>query len=832
MATLQKLINQANDAPPNISDTNYLSTDATVGLVEEKNKEIDKSIEDTSNFFQQRIESYNASHSRKMENINKLINFLPKAKKIVDNKINFDNDINHIQMIKQAGEDYEADMLDSQAEELNNEYAVGLNAAAGDIEANNGPKFAKNHALHASIDTEELNTRQILDRYSLQMPALMAQAKGSLQLPGGLGYGDITDPDDINEWSLTAQGLVLGEIYRNNPDITDREIRKYLLPSMRSAEKNLMTQWANRQDTISMDAYSKNRMIKIWDSAGGAAPIEANFGNTGFIQQRAAYFEEIFPGKGLRFAREEWVDTMTEGIKQQFVSQQSVETLLETPLNWNDGSTMTYAKKFPLEALKLRGAVSESHLTMKREADELEKNTKELWKFQNIEQHEGVKDLDWVRETAKSWRETFKTTEYPEELKTAYTVGYEDEVERVRRLSHIASTGGIVSEDDIATIQNPTLKSEAAKLVNRSGNNVPEEILQESEKYLKAQIAEYTFENDLSKAQTPKFKAIERNMMRDYKIEFASLKAQNQSDEVAQRGAEEYVIKKMRTATGVKGQNAYDTLPEYKYNSTAASDLAIGRTAYIVDKELLFSTAPIAGEEAYLDAAEKYWKSDFKRGSLPEYYRALSALFPDLDPHEFARTRLESTGRIKQGLGTYVNVENPRDFTDKPTSSKIYRNVFTTGNMDWMLENITNPAYKKNGGFDAITKDGKFVQLAKPLTQHTIGEVLGLATEYDSFGMYNISKEGLLQILTESSMPFDLQDMFDEQTQKALVLGRLRQKVNRGHGLNGMPGFKRLVNVPKADEQQFYDIVGVVPPMNQLGNLLPAVAKALVDASI
>ena len=123
MATLQKLINQANDAPHNISDTNYLSTDATVGLVEEKNKEIDKSIQHTSNFFQQRIESYNASHSRKMENINKLINFIPKAKQIVDNKINFDNDINHIQMIKKAGEDYEADMLDSQAEELNNEYA-------------------------------------------------------------------------------------------------------------------------------------------------------------------------------------------------------------------------------------------------------------------------------------------------------------------------------------------------------------------------------------------------------------------------------------------------------------------------------------------------------------------------------------------------------------------------------------------------------------------------------------------------------------------------------------------------------------------------------------
>ena len=832
MTTLQKLINQANDAPPNISDTNYLSTDATVGLVEEKNKEIDKSIKDTSDFFQQRIDNFNSSHSRKMENINKLIEFIPKAKTLIDNKINFDNDINHIQMIKQAGEDYEADMLDSQAETMDNKISVGLQGAAGNLVATNGPKFAKNMALIGSIDTEQLNTRQILDRYSLQLPALMAQAKGTLQLPGGLGYGDITNPDDINQWSLTAQGLVLGEIYRNNPDITDREIRKYLLPSMRNTEKNLMAQWANRQDTIAMDAYGKNRMIKVWDSAGGEAPIEANFGATGFIQQRAAYFEEIYPGKGLRFAREEWVDTMTQGIEAQFVSQQSVDTLLDTPIKWNDGSTMTYTDKFPVEAVKMRGAVAKSHLAMKQESDELEKSTKELWKFENIENHEGVKDLDWIRKTAKSWRENFKTTEYPEELKTAYTVGYEDEVERVRRLSFLAGQGEVVTEDDIATIQNPTLKAEAAKLVNRTQNGVPTSIMEESEKYLKAKIAEYTFENDLSKAQTPKFKAIERNMMRDYKIEFASLKKLNQSDEQAQRGAEEYVVEKMRKGTGKRGENAYDTLPVYRYNSTAASDLAIATTAYVVDKELLFSTAPLAGEEAYLDAAEKYWKSDYKRGSLPEYYRALSALFPELDPHDFAKTRLESTGRIKQGLGTYVDVEDSRDFTDKNTSSKTYRNVLTTGNMDWMLENITNPAYNKNGGFDAITKNGKFVQLDKPLTQHTIGEVLELATEYDSFGMYNISKEGLLQVLMEGGMPFDLQDMFNEDIQKALVLGRLRQKVNKGHGLNGMPGFKRLVNVPKEEQQQFYDIVGVLPPMNQLGNLLPGVAKALVDASI
>ena len=45
--------------------------------------------------------------------------------------------------------------------------------------------------------------------------------------------------------------------------------------------------------------------------------------------------------------------------------------------------------------------------------------------------------------------------------------------------------------------------------------------------------------------------------MRDYQIEFARLKGLNQSDLEAQRGAEEYVIKKMKS-----DGKPYDTLPD------------------------------------------------------------------------------------------------------------------------------------------------------------------------------------------------------------------------------------------------------------------------------
>ena len=86
MATLQKLINQSADAPPDISATNYLDTDATIGLVAAKNDQIDASIKDYESTIQQKTEIFNAAHSQNMKNIQSVINFLPTAKNIYQNQ--------------------------------------------------------------------------------------------------------------------------------------------------------------------------------------------------------------------------------------------------------------------------------------------------------------------------------------------------------------------------------------------------------------------------------------------------------------------------------------------------------------------------------------------------------------------------------------------------------------------------------------------------------------------------------------------------------------------------------------------------------------------------
>ena len=828
MATLQKLINQSNDAPPDISATNWLDTDQTLGMVAAVNDQIDANIKDYESTIQQKTEIFNAAHSQDMKNIQSVINFLPTAKNIYQNRQVYRDNENLLDDLIKASDEVKTkqdDAIDVVAEEIDNEYNTEIQGAAGEIVANNGPKFAKNVALLSTLNTEGLNTKNTLDQVSQLIPAFYSQMKLTLRLPDGRGFGDLVNPDDITQWERHAAGLMLGDIMDRHPEINRRELIKHWLPNYKTSKRNFIAQWSSNQDRIATDAYKKGEQIRRWDSTGNKeTAVTAAFGPNGFIRQRAAYFEELVPGKGLKFAREEWVADMVEGAKGGYV--QNVDHILSTPIKWNDGSEMSFEKKFPVEALKIRTADLKGR---NREADELEDfedARRDQWIFENVTKFEGQRTKEWRDNLFTKYASEFKSTKFPEELKTVWTEGYEDEFEKVRRLQHIASNGGRITQADIATIDNPSLYEAAAKLVNTTMvGGVPTDINKESEGLIKSYVAKYTFENDLTKSQTPKFKAIQLQATKAFRAKFSELKGQNQSDQMAQLGALEYVQAQIK-------DNKFDKLPEYKYNLSAAHDLNIARTSLIVDKELIASSELLENEKPYLDESEKFVKSNYKRGKIPEYYRQLSKLYPDLDPHDFMMTRLKATDRVKDDVNRYEGVENPRDFTDKPTSSKVYRNALTTDNMDWLLMNIINPANAENGGFDAVTKNGKFVELEKPLREHTIGEVLALTRTHNNFGMFNLTAGGLAQILTSPDLPFDLDDPFNEDTQKALVLGRLKQKANMGHGLNGMPGFKRIVNIPREDENRFYEVVGELPPMNQLGNLLPGVAKALVEDTL
>ena len=841
MATIQQLIDQSQDAPPDISKTNWLDTDPTIGLVEAQNAQIDRNIKDAEGFFQQKIDLYNAAHSQKMKNIDQLIGFMPTAAKLYQNHKELENDMDIFREWKKRGQKYEQtdkelDAIDVTAEDINAEYNVGLNAEAGKIDKEGGPSFARNVALMSTLDTDELNVKNKLERYGAFAPAMLAQGLSSLTLADGRTWQDMVTPDDANNFLLEVGGVIFSSIRSKHPEITERELRKYWLKKYQAAEKAVIAEWSDAQLRLTDDTLIKGRRQKLYNSLTGgtvANALESSFGKNGFIKQRAAYYEQKQPGQGLKESREEWRDDLIEGLENGNVTLPSelnenneAIDFLSAPFKWNDGSVMSFEKKFPTDANKIRAAALKGQRIESESRQDLIKEEQTNWVHEHYYNYEGERSEAWARDLDRRFQKHFQTTKSPDEIKDAWTNTLELDQDKFDRLQHLSSIGGAVTSQDVAGIQNPTLREKAAAFINQTTvGGVPKELYDDEMTQLTAEINKHMFKTDLTQAKSPKFTAVESQAKKDWVIRFNDLKAQNQSDTNAAAGAREYVLKRIKDGD-------YNSLPAYTFDEGAANDLSIARTALIVDPEGIASSTLLKNEGQYLDIGEKYIKSNYKRGYIPTYYRELSKLFPNLDPHDLLMNRLIATGRVKEDKDRYKNVENPRDFTDKPTSSKIYRNAITTENFEWITENIINPAYEANGGFDAVTKNGKFVELETPLSELTIGEVLNMTDKYDSFGMYNITNYGLRQILQSPDMPFELDDPFDEDTQKALVLGRLKQKANMGHGLNGMPGFKRIVNVAKEDQDKFYEIVGELPPMNQLGNLLSGVARALVEDTL
>ena len=820
-------LGRAASRPPDISKTNYLEEEPTEALVDAKNKEIDKAIKDSEAFHKANIENFNAAHAQKMKNIDALINFMPKAKQLFEKRQEYADDRAELNRLKGIGQNLETDALEAQADTYNDELGVELSGEAGQLEVDGAPNELVNVAQAESISTPQQNIRNAIDKETQLFGSYLAESKRTLRLPDGRGYAELLSTDDYQNWYDTHAAIMLRDLHQKYPDVTERLLIKKWLPAYETNRKSYLLNVAQTQDAQAKTAYETNNKIKLWDSTQaevGAA--DSLFGPTGYIKRRAAYFEHFYPGEGMKFARQEMVASIKEGVKEEYVTTLD---FLEQEFVANDGSRTTFQKKFPREAAEIRGEWIKQQNSRYTEQEERLTAAKSLWESVNIDDFDGVKDYDWMQSTAKAYRQKFQTTDYPEKLKTAYTESYEDEFEKVKRLAHVAAQGGTVTMEDVSTLQNPTLKEKAMKLVEQTSlAGVPKEIETDSKEFIKANIAQYTFENDLSKAQTPKFKAIERQAYKAFTAKYGELKNQNQTDAVAQRGAEEHVLKQIKA-------NEFDALPKYVYDTTGAYDINVARTALKIDPQLIYSNVAMAGEAPYLAQAETYFKSDFKKGSIPEYYKLLSQLYPDLDPHDLAKTRLENVGLLKEDTkSAYDGVNNPRLLTDKNTSSKTIRSAFTDENMDWILNRIENPAQKEHGGYEAIkNRNGQYVELPKRLTEHTIGEVLGLIQQgYTNFGMYDMTGSGLLQVLASGSMPFELDDMFDEGTQKAIVLGRLRYKNQQGKALNGLPTFRRLVNIPKAEREEFYKIVGDVPPMNQLDNLLPAVAKAVVEATL
>ena len=150
-----------------------------------------------------------------------------------------------------------------------------------------------------------------------------------------------------------------------------------------------------------------------------------------------------------------------------------------------------------------------------------------------------------------------------------------------------------------------------------------------------------------------------------------------------------------------------------------------------------------------------------------------------------------------------------------------------------LLTTVQDETAQAGAGYDHVRNNqGEIVELEKPLSQHTVGELIALLGEgYSDFGMYGISNTDLREIL--GNMPVGIDEVFDQDAQDLLVLARLRYKAQKAQQYCTVNSdYRRTVNINRNDSAEFNSIVGDLPPYLRLENMLAACSTELIKQTL
>jgi hypothetical protein len=421
---------QAGMTPQVGDDLAYKDTEGDqVKNIGEQAKELEK---DHFDFIQQRINDFNAQHTRDMKTLGRIIEFVPTAMKGVQKLQDMNDEIADYKRLEAVGQSL---VEDSSLETEDGILNVDLYGEAGQLEVEGAPRFLSRMTLTAANSQAGANDRQVANRIATNVPGYFSQGIGDIRLPsedGPIGWNEILDPEQANQFLDINSAMIIAAARNANPTISDRVLRKHLMPKINAHRKVLLQRWEQTQESAFRASLKTSEQLQIWDSANNpTTALNGAFGATGYIQKKAAYYNKLSPGSGMKLAKNEWTENMETGILSGYVLPDQVDSILTTPFKAKDGSFTTFEKLDPINARKLRSAVAKFESGEAEAVRERIEAEEKKFVFEYITNYEGPKDEDYIKNVTKAWRTNFNNTKYPAELKNLYTVGFEDELAKV-----------------------------------------------------------------------------------------------------------------------------------------------------------------------------------------------------------------------------------------------------------------------------------------------------------------------------------------------------------------------------------------------------------------
>ena len=768
------------------------------------NENIDRNIQVRTKDFAQHIAAYNAANQYTILDGLKDIKQLTTTGATAINQIQTyrDNEADYDELIDANNNPETVSkfaFIEKRAQELRNMNDGDLQAEIGKIEStgfdSEGMPVGNLELLELKkmIAAEDISSgRAAVKNMPFYLPQFMEIAKGSLVVNGKL-YADMTLAEK-QEWYRIAGARYIEIWTQEYPQITKGQLINDFMPSWtnrmgrdstqafntEAAAVNTVTQGSSDQyyfDTIKINAEKKN-------DPNYTEPIgDEIYHQDGFIANRAKYYQGKGYGKNsMKMANADWVALIKRGIAKNIFDDQDIEYILEDLKFVPKGSTKetNYQSLQAGNANEIRQAYNEAK----------EKET-----------------LDWQIGRLDYLKGRFENDNIP------------------------------VTMEMISTIVDPTLRNQALQLVETSQTPVFDRpqfngIKGNMSDLIQGRVADRNvFDKKVldTEWQINKYHQMYRDAGTFFKSEFDRLTKLGVDDPLAEATA--------NTVTAIKNaefdKNTFEATPK-------DTKLAVAKLSGIYRNDpagAITATTPHEGEEPFLVEDLEFFKG--KKQTLSGYWRSISHLYKNKSSVKLAHDRLVATGMMKPipelmgdinlGLTTSILID------DKPSDAKVNRIAVENedGDLNKLLKAVVNPKTEENGGIDAIQKDGKYVELEKPLSQHTVGEIITLMESgHDNFGLYGIRREGLIQLM-QTLPTLDFTALFDERMQQKLLLARLRYKTNNKltYG-NADTTYRRLVNIPEEDKEEYVKIIGEIPPFLELDTLLPIAAKARVEQTL
>ena len=425
--------------------------------------------------------------------------------------------------------------------------------------------------------------------------------------------------------------------------INRRLINKHLLKPMLKQHNSRLTQ-AQVEATkgrLAAETERRNREFSnefnnIADSSNDTAAAGAIIEN--YLKDFAGYHAASsgMADKGYSIAKQELQGFILAGLENGTLDPSAVKGALGYLLSPNDGGPKrTIEEYLPAFVAPIKKAIAlansdklkEAQLALKMEQKSFEDQYIDKWRETGKPPSE-----EEVQKAAQEYRIEFG--ENSPTLSNYWSKQDIDDADIELELNQRWGNGEEIRAEDLDGISDANIKAKWLQRVSSGG--LTSEDVKERNADITAAVNEKTFEDDLDKAKTIKWRTIYKNATNRYNTIYRKERSQGQSHEdaknIALQETEKYILTDESAIRNVVTRN-----------ESRADNINSARAAVIKDNSVIDSPDLWKGEEAELKAALRYIKTG--KGGIPEYYR----MFPNINltAYELMQRRLAATGTIK-----------------------------------------------------------------------------------------------------------------------------------------------------------------------------------------